>query len=75
MQTETSLLKVANENQKSHMLMMDGSEWFIYPYDLPTVATWIPTASILIQENGKQMFPYDITNLEEDVTVRAMKVI
>jgi hypothetical protein len=71
---ETSLLEVDINSQKFHLKMMDGSKWFVNPGDLPTIATWIPAATIEIKKNTNAMFSYDITNTAEDVTVTAMKL-
>ncbi|MFH1766496.1 MAG: hypothetical protein ABH826_00165 [Patescibacteria group bacterium] len=71
---ETSLLEIDISSQKCHLKMMDGSKWFVNPYDLPTIATWIPTETIEIKKNINAMFSYDITNIAEGVTVTAIKL-
>lgn len=38
------LNEVINYGEK--ISLMDGSTWFIDPSDMPTVCTWIPTASL-----------------------------
>ncbi|MEI9475893.1 MAG: hypothetical protein WCO26_04885 [Deltaproteobacteria bacterium] len=70
----TALLRVIIDGQKFHLTMMDGSKWFVDPSDLPTVATWMPTAPIAIERNDNQMFSHDLTNLDEGVTIKAMRV-
>lgn len=66
---ETTLMEVKNDGEI--LSMMDGSEWMVEAGDTPTVCTWIPTASIKIEETPSG---YTITNLEIDVSVRASKV-
>lgn len=75
-QIETMLLEVDIDSEEHHLTMMDGSTWFVNPGDLPTIATWIPTASIRIEdiEDGS-MFSYKLTNLNENISIRAMKTV
>jgi len=55
--------------------LMDGSRWAINPSDIPTVCTWIPTAEIKIKLIDKSsLYPYEIINMNIDVSVRAMKL-
>ena len=57
-----------------HIELMDGSRRLINPGDMPTVCTWIPTATIRIAlVEPDAVFPYELTNLNIDATVRAMK--
>ena len=72
---ETLLLEVDIEGEEYHLTLMDGSKWFVNPGDLPTVATWLPTANIKIEDSKDgSMFSYNLTNLNEDISIRAMKV-
>ena len=70
----TALRAVASDGQKFHLTMMNGSKWFVDPSDLPTVATWMPNALIAIEGNVNQMFSHDITNLDVNVTIKAMRI-
>jgi hypothetical protein len=73
--TETMLLEVNIESDEFHLTLMDGSKWFVNPGDLPSVATWIPTSEITVQQNRDSAFDFDITNLSEGVTIKAMRVV
>ena len=73
--SETVLLEVDIDGEEYHLTLMDGSRWFVNPGDLPTIATWLPTANIKIQDTQDgTMFCYSLTNMNEDVAIRAMKV-
>jgi len=73
--TESMLMKVNSEGEKYHLTLMNGSKWFVNPGDLPTIATWIPTADIQIEDlNNNSMFSYKLTNLSEDISIYAMKI-
>jgi len=70
---EQMLMDIVNDGEK--LVLMDGSEWMINPGDMPTVCTWIPTATIKIEEtDNNDTFSYKLTNLNIDVTVYAMKI-
>lgn len=73
--SETMLLEVDIDNEEFHLTLMDGSNWFVNPGDLPTVATWTPTSEITLERNADSVFNFDITNMSEGVTIRAMQVI
>ena len=67
------LNEIINDGEK--ISLMDGSIWLIDPSDMPTVCTWIPTASIKIERiNSEAMFSYKLTNENIDVTVNARKL-
>jgi hypothetical protein len=66
-------MEILDDGQR--LQMDDGSIWMISPGDIPTVCTWIPTATVSIRESsGDRMFPYVLTNEGIDVSVNAMKV-
>ena len=70
---EEMLMDIKNDGEK--LVLMDGTEWMINPSDLPTVCTWVPTASIKVQKlNTNDMFSYKLTNLSFDISVYAMKL-
>lgn len=72
---ESMLMKVDLDGKNHHLEMLDGSKWFVNPGDLPTVATWIPTSTIVIRKTREdQVFSYQITNLSEDISTLAMKI-
>jgi hypothetical protein len=74
--SETLLLEVEIDGEEYHLTLMDGSKWFVNPGDLPTVATWLPTTNISIEDmNDGSMFFYKLTNLNDDISIRAMKYI
>ena len=76
METEQSNEEMLIEiiDNGTHIVLFDGSNWFINPYDIPTVCTWIPIAVIKVTliDSGSD-FPYQLTNLNIDVSVRVMK--
>ena len=52
----------------------DGSQWGIMPGDMPTICTWIPTATIRINLIAPDsLWPYELTNTGVDISVRAMR--
>jgi len=54
---EQMLMYIVNDGEK--LVLMDGSEWMINLGDMPTVCTWIPTATIKIEEtDNNDMFSY-----------------
>jgi len=72
---ETLLLEVDIDGEEYHLTLMDGSKWFVNPGNLPTIATWLPTANIKIEDSKDgTMFSYNLTNLNEDIAIRAMKI-
>ncbi len=72
---ESMLMKVDIDGKKHHLEMLDGSKWFVNPGDLPTVATWIPTTTVVIRKTREDnLFTYQITNLSEGISILAMKV-
>jgi hypothetical protein len=71
---ETTLIEVDIDNHKFHLTMMDGSKWLVNPGDLPTVATWLPTSEVSFEPNDYDEFDYNITNLSEGGSVKAMQV-
>ena len=67
------LSAIINDGEK--ISLMDGSVWFIDPSDMPTVCTWIPTASIRIERvNSEAMFSYKLINENINVKVNARKL-
>jgi hypothetical protein len=70
---ETTLLSVDIENETYHFTLLDGSKWFVDPGDLPTIATWIPTVGIRIQKTNRPSV-FELTNIDEDISVRAAKI-
>jgi hypothetical protein len=52
----------------------DGSRWDVMPEDIPTICTWIPTATVRISLIAPDsLWPYELTNTGVDISVRAMK--
>ncbi len=74
MKEKTEMLnEIISDGEK--ISLMDGSIWSIDPSDMPTVCTWIPTASIKIKRiNSEAMFSYELTNENIGVSVRARKL-
>lgn len=71
---EAMLNEIISDGEK--LSLMDGSMWLIEPLDIPTVCTWIPTATIKIKVvDSNAMFSHELTNENIDVLVRAMKVM
>ncbi len=73
-----------NPNQiEEHMLLEvlddsleldDGSRWSVTPGGIPTIQTWIPTTSIRVRlVDTNSIWPYELTNTEEGISVRARK--
>jgi hypothetical protein len=53
----------------------DGSKWSVEPGDNPTICTWIPTATIRVELVAPgSVWPYKLTNIGEDISVKAMKI-
>lgn len=72
---ESMLLEIDIEGEEYHLSLMDGSMWFVNPTDLPTIATWIPTANIKIEKTKDDpMFTHKLTNTNIDISVLAMKI-
>ena len=71
----TTVLEVNIEGKKHHLTLMNGSSWFVNPEHLSIVATWIPKENIEVEgiEDGTT-FSYQLVNLDDDVSIRAMKV-
>ena len=68
------LLEVLVDGER--LQMDDGSIWVISPSDVPTVCSWIPTATIRISNSsGNRLFPYVLKNEYINVSVDAMKVV
>ena len=74
MKEKTEMLnEIINDGEK--ISLMDGSVWLINPSDMPTVCTWIPTATIRIKANKSEgMFPFELINENIDVLVCARKL-
>jgi len=73
--SETLLLEVDSDGKEYHLTLMDGSKWSVNPGDLPTIATWIPTANIKIKAlKDDSVFSYCLTNLDDDIAILAMKI-
>ena len=69
-------MEIDIENDEYHLSMMDGSKWFVNPGDLPTIATWLPTTLIqIVDTEDDSMFSFELTNLSENISIRAMRVI
>lgn len=67
------LMEVINDGEK--IILMDGSEWFINPGDMPTVCTWIPTSELKISKTkSDDYFNYKITNESINVSVFAARL-
>ena len=74
MKEKTEMLnEIINDGEK--ISLMDGSVWLINPSDMPTVCTWIPTATIKIEmDDSENLFSYQLINENIDVSVRARKI-
>jgi hypothetical protein len=73
--SETLLLEIDIDSKECHLKLMDGSQWFVNPGDLSTIATWLPRANIKIQNTQDgTMFSYSLTNINDDISIRAMKI-
>ncbi len=76
-------MNTQNNDLEVHMLIEsdppilkldDGSQWTVQPGDMPTVATWIPTATLEIKMvDSESMWPYEIT--KGDISVRASRLV
>lgn len=61
--------------EKYNLRLMDGTTWLVSPGDLPTIATWIPTARIRVRQVEKPLdFNYELTNTNIGVSVHAMQI-
>ena len=70
---KATLNEVLNDGEK--LTVLDGTTWEVNPADMPTACTWIPTANLQIHhDEGDQMHPYIIHNLENDNKIRARKI-
>jgi hypothetical protein len=70
---ESMLMEVLNDGEK--IVLLDGSEWYINPGDMPTVCTWIPTSELkIIKTKLNDYFNYKITNEGIDVSVYAVRL-
>jgi hypothetical protein len=69
----TAMLEEVIDNGQK-LKLMDGSMWAIYPGDMPTVATWIPTATIHVTRRKDRVYNYTLTNDGIGVSVSAMKL-
>ncbi len=75
MDTESSLLEVNTESEKHHLVLMDGSTWYVNPGELPILATWIPLETIQTRDTKDgSMFNHELTNTDGDISVRAMLI-
>jgi hypothetical protein len=73
--SEAALLDIDLDNDDHHLTLIDGSIWFVNPRDLPKVARWAPPTVITIDccvDNS--LFPYTLTNKDNDISVLAMKI-
>ncbi|MBA7614998.1 hypothetical protein ES703_22273 [subsurface metagenome] len=70
---ERMLIEVTNNFE---VKLDDGSLWSVTPEHMPTVCTWTPTATIKIREvDPNSPWPYELSNTEEGVSVRASRII
>jgi hypothetical protein len=70
---DSMLIEVINDGEK--IILMDGSEWYINPGDMPTVCTWIPTSELKVTKTKLvDYFNYKITNMSIDVSVYAARL-
>ncbi len=70
---EGMLIKVADDCKR--LILDDGSEWSVEPGDIPTICTWTPTATIMVEMvDSELVWPYKLTNAGVDISVRAMKI-
>lgn len=73
--SEASLLDMDIDGYDHHLILNDGSTWFVNPRDLVKLAEWVPSAMIAVdccEDNS--FFPYLLTNLDNDVSLLAMKI-
>lgn len=70
---KSMLIDIINDGEK--IILLDGSEWYINPGDMPTVCTWIPTSEIKITKTkSNNFFNYKITNESINVSAYASKL-
>lgn len=70
---ESMLIEVSSDCQTLHLA--DGSRWSVEPADMPTIATWIPTANVIIRYvEPSSPWPYELLNTENNVSVRATRI-
>lgn len=70
---ESMLIEVLDDGER--ITLLDGSEWYINPGDMPTVCTWIPTSELKITKiKTNDYFNYKITNESIDISVFAAKL-
>ncbi len=69
---EYMLLEISDNGER--LLLDDASEWFVNPGDIPTVFTWLPSATIKVELVDPDDFcPYKLTLLNENISVRARR--
>jgi len=70
---EQSLMTI--DDKCEYLTLADGSNWHINPDDMLTVYSWISSTRIRIAfiDNGAA-FPYELTNIRTNVSVKAMKI-
>jgi hypothetical protein len=71
---EYTLIKVSKDY--ATLELEDRSQWSIAPIAMPTSGTWVPTmATIRVKLIApKSLWPYELTNMENDTSVRARLV-
>lgn len=71
---ELSLIEVSDDSETLELI--DGSRWEVEPTDIVTVCTWIPLDTIRVRLiEPASLWPYRLTNVGMDATVRARKLI
>lgn len=65
---------MAKQDEGSKLIMMDGTIWIVNPSEIQIASSWNPPCGIQIQEDkaGKE-YDYQITNLDESITVSAKR--
>ena len=73
--TESSLIDVDLLSDEFQLTLADNSNWLVDPDDLPLIASWLPNNKIRIElESEDDTYSYKLTNLAEEIYVRAMKI-
>jgi len=70
--TGTMLQLTEVNGRKSTVLLSDGTRWKINPSDAPTIATWLPMASVRVMGKGNTR---QIENCDDGGTVEATQML
>jgi hypothetical protein len=66
---------VKEVNEEGEVVLIDGSRWLVDPHEVTTAFSWPREAAVRIEfVDEAESYPFELTELESGVTVRAMKV-